>query len=401
MTELMVATGQTDLFPVLPKFDPDVRCDDIGITRWSSRNPRRNDPRGRVSDPCNNHRRQASYGKTRFYYRLGFTRTQLEKFINLPEQRMWEVLAVAFGVNPERFATTGSRTSTAVLNSYATLLNIPLSVLDLHINRGSMVAEAIQFFKQWKKLKQIREPKEMTKIFAEMFHTRWHSQNFMKVMKLSLIGEEIAYYVSADAKLLFGTISKQGKTVDAVDTISGRAAELIEFDRLGSRTNVDTSANVNNLSVKKIEEGKVEVSFHLSKVPKLVYVRVDRTSTWRSYRVLAKYIIKNTNFLKKGTNKFIVDKNGDDLLSKLFRKAVFNNQYNTFMIAINAKDAAWGPVASKRFKIRPDIVEARKLREVLRARRKAEKERRRKERMRNEQEALESNDNDDQINDAN
>lgn len=392
MSELMVATGQTDLFPILPKFDPDVKCADIGLTRWSARNPRRNDPRGRVSDPCNNHRRQASYGRTRFFYRLGFTRTQLEKFINLPEQRMWEVLAVAFGVNPERFATTGSRASTAILNSYATLLNIPLAILDLHIDRGSMVAEAVKFFNQWKKLKQINEPKEMTKIFAEMFHTRWHSQNFMKVMKLSLIGEEIAYYVSADAKLLFGTISKQGKTVDAVDTISSRAAELIEFDRLGSRTNVDTSANVNNLNIKRIGKGKAEVSFHLSQEPKLVYVRVDRTTTWRSYKVLAKYIIKNTGFLKKGTNKFIVDKNGDDLLSKLFKRAVFNNQYNTLMMAINAKDAAWGPVASKRFKIRPDTAEERELRAELRARREAEKEKKKKEkeRLRREREAREA-----------
>jgi len=389
MSELMIATGQTDLFPILPKFDPDVKCSDVGLTRWSARNPRRNDPRGRVSDPCNNHRRQASYGNTRFFYRLGFTRTQLEKFINLPEKRMWEVLAVAFGVNPERFATTGSRASTAVLNSYATLLNIPLAILDLHIDRGSMVAEAVKFFNQWKKLKLIDEPKEMTKIFAEMFHTRWHSQNFMKVMKLSLIGEEIAYYVSADAKLLFGTISKQGKTVDAVDTISSRASELIEFDRLGSRTNVDTSANVNNLSVKRLDDGTAEVSFHLSQEPKLVYVRVDRTTTWRSYKVLAKYILKNTGFLKKGNNKFIVDKDGTDLLSKLFKRAVFNNQYNTLMLAINAKDAAWGPVASKRFRIRPDTAEERSLREQLRERRRAERERKKaeKERKKKEEEA--------------
>ncbi len=390
MTELMVATGQTDLFPVLPKFDPDVKCSDVGLTHWSARNPRRNDPRGRVTDPCNNHRRQASYGKTRFFYRLGFTRAQLEKFINLPEDRMWEILAVAFGVKPERFSSAGARASSALMNTYATLLNIPLNILDLHLDRGSMVWEAKKFHEQWMKLKQINEPKEMTEVFAEMFHTRWHSQNFMKVMKLSLIGEEIAYYVSADARLLFGTISKQGKTVDAVDTISGRAAELIEFDRLGSRTNVDTSANVNNLSVKKIEKGKVEVSFDLSQEPKLVYVRVDRTTTWRSYKVLAKYIIKNTGFLKKGKNKFIVKKDGTDLLSKLFKKAIFNDQYNTLMMAINAKDASWGPVAAKRFRIRPARTDIQRLRDELRARREAEKERQRKEKeQKKEQERLE------------
>ncbi|TNF27724.1 MAG: hypothetical protein EP319_10815 [Deltaproteobacteria bacterium] len=389
MTELMVATGQTDLFPILPKFDPDVKCTDVGLTRWSTRNPRRNDPRGRVVDPCNNHRRQASYGKTRFFYRLGFTRAQLEKFINLPEERMWEVLAVAFGVKPERFSSAGARASSAFLNSYATLLNIPLNFIDLHLDRGSMVWEAKKFHEQWMKLKLINDPKEMTKIFAEMFHTRWHSQNFMKIMKLSLIGEDIAYYVSADARLLFGTISKQGKTVDDVDTISGRAAELIEFDRLGSRTNVDTSANVNNLSIKKLEKGKVEVSFDLSQEPKLVYVRVDRTTTWRSYKVLAKYIIKNTGFLKKGKNTFVVNKDGTDLLSKLFKRAIFNDQYNTLMMAINAKDASWGPVAAKRFRIRPPKEDEASLREELRRLREAERERQRLEHEEEQQERQE------------
>ncbi|MCO4794582.1 MAG: hypothetical protein KC493_12760, partial [Bacteriovoracaceae bacterium] len=374
MTEMMVATGQTDLFPVLPKFDPDVKCSHVGLTRWSSRNPRRNDPRGRVSNPCNNHRRRASYGKTRFFYRLGFTREQVEKFIHTPVDQMWEILAVAFGVAPERFSSVGNRVGSAIANSYASLLNIPLTVLDLHIDRGSRVWEAKTFYNRWMELKRTEDHEDMTKILAKMFHTRWHSVNFLKVLKLALLGEEISYYVSADAKLLFGTISKQGNTVDAVDTISTRASELIEFDRLGSRTNVDTTANINGLAVKKIGKGEVEVSFDLSQDPKLVYVRVDRSASWRSYKVLAKYIIKNTGFLKKGKNKFIVKKNGTDLLSKLFKTAVFNNQYNTLMMSISAKDAAWGPVASRRFRIRPSKEEREELNAELRERRRQQKE---------------------------
>jgi len=354
ITEVVSMTGVKDLMVKFPFHDPEVKCSDYRLNAWA-RNPRRNGPRGRVNNNCYKQRDKAYYGKTKFFYRLNFTRKQLEKFANYDESKMWGVLEAAFGVKPGTWGSKGRRLGRNFLNSYATLLNAPLSLLDLNLKNGSNLIAARKFYMRWKKLKTIDDLETLVKTAAKLFNTNFHSFNFLKVIKLTLEGEEVSYFVNASAERLFGNISRSGKVVENVDTISGRAAQIIDFDRVSSRINHNPQAIIKNLNIKQNPKDldKIIIDFDLPEKPEFVFFRIDRTNNWKAYKSLGKYILinKDGNFVK-GHNKIIIDRKGQDRISKEMSKKIFASKYVTFMLATSMGEKGWGSVFSERIKIK-------------------------------------------------
>lgn len=354
--EVVAMTGIDDILMPFPQHDPEVDCDDYRLVYWS-RSSRRNNPRGRVNNRCYKERDKAYYGRSKFFYRLSFNRKQLEKFARYDEDKMWEILEIAFGVKAGVWASQGSRTARTFLNGYATLLNAPLTLLDVNIASGSRLHAARSFYKRWKQLRTIDDLEKLSKTITKLFNTTYFSYEFLKVIKLTLEGEEVGYYVNATADRLFGNIAKSGKIIEEVDTITGRASRIIDFDRADSRINHNVHAVIQNLEINQTKDkNEIVIEFDLPRVPKYLYFRADRTNNWKAYKRLGKYILINDNgTFVKGHNKIVIKEGGTDRLSKELSKKVFESKYVTFMMAISFGEDGWGSVFSKRIKIKQKL----------------------------------------------
>jgi hypothetical protein len=352
IAEVVTMTGIDDLIIEFPQFDPEIKCENYELVNWA-RTPGRRGARGRANNHCFNRRDKAYFGKSKFYYRLNFTRKQIEKFANYDENKMWEILEIAFGIESGKWSTRTARTGRSFTNSYATLLSLPLSLLDLKLKSPARLKTAKKFFKHWKSLKHLDDLKELSKTISKLFNTDQFSYEFLKVFKLTLEGEEVSYYMTAEAKKLFGTINRTGKVLEEVDTISGRASRLIEFDRIGSRINFNENAVVKNLSVKQTSSREVTIEFVLPEKPKFVFFRADKTANWGSFKNLGRFVLLNENDqFVKGKNKIVIGLDSDDKLSKELAPKVFNSKFVTFMLAISYGESGWGKISSDRIKIK-------------------------------------------------
>jgi hypothetical protein len=352
ISEVVTMTGIKELLKEFPEFDPQISCADYRLVNWSRR-PGRRGARGRVNNTCFKKRDKAFFGKTSFFYKLNFTRSQLMKFANFDESQMWSLLETAYGVKKGMWQSSLARTGETLLNSYEYLFNIPLALFDIRLKPSLRLKSAKIFLKHWKSLKNITDIELLSKTVTKLFNTNSFSYEFLKVIKLTLGNEEVSYYVSAQAKKLFGTITRTGKVIGNVDTITARAANLIEFDRVSSRVNINPNAYVKGLKLKRIAPDQLEVEFILPKRPKYVFFRVDRTASWKFFKNLGKFILLNENeHFVKGKNKIIIKLNGDSRLSKELAEKIFNSSYVTFMLAISFGEDGWGNVSSERIKVK-------------------------------------------------
>ncbi|MBT7609116.1 MAG: hypothetical protein HN576_05135, partial [Bacteriovoracaceae bacterium] len=360
IAEVVTMTGINDLLIKFPQFDPEIKCENYELVNWS-RTRGRKDPRGRVNNHCFKRRDKAYFGKSKFFYRLSFTRKQIERFANYDEKKMWSILEIAFGINEGNWSTRRSRINRSFSNSYSTLLNFPLSLLDLKLKSPMRLKTAKKFLKYWKSLKHFEDLQELSKTISKLFNTDQFSYEFLKVFKLTLEGEQVAYYVTAEAPKLFGTITRNGKVLENVDTISGRASRLIDFDRIGSRINFNDKAVVKNLKVKQATKREVSIEFELPEKPKYVFFRADKTANWSSFKNLGKFVLLNENgeFIK-GKNKIVISLDADDKLSRELAPKVFISKYVTFMLAISYGESGWGNISSSRIKIKREIEKRRK-----------------------------------------
>jgi hypothetical protein len=374
ITEIVTMTGVDDLIIDFPKFDPEIKCENYELVNWA-RKPGRRRARGRANNHCFKRRDKAYFGKSKFFYRLNFTRKQIEKFSNYDEEKMWEILEIAFGINTGKWSSRGSRIGQAFAHSYASLLNLPLTIFDLKMKSGSRLSSARKFFKHWKSLKAIDDLEILSKTISKLFNTDTFSYEFLKVFKLTLEGEEVAYYMSAHAPKLFGTITKTGKVLEEVDTISGRASNLLEFDRVGSRINFNTSAVVKGLKVTQTSSREINIEFVLPKKPKFLFFRADKTSSWSSFKNLGKYVLLNENDqFVVGKNKIVISLDSNDRISKELAPKVFVSKYVTFMLAISFGDSGWGNISSDRIRVKSELI--KKKREVKKQERGKKKEER-------------------------
>jgi hypothetical protein len=340
ITEVVTMTGIDDFLIKFPNFDPNIRCEkyQLQITRKSK---------------CTAKRKRASYGKSQFFYRLIFNRKQIEKFTNYAPEKMWEVIEVAYGIKKDAWASAGRRLGRSFLNGYASILNLPLAIFDLHINTGSKLKSARKFIKNWRSLKSIKDPKELTKKISKLFNTTRYSYQFLKVIKMTLENEDISFFMTAQAKKLFGTISRSGKVSEDLDTVTTRADNLINFDRMGPQANFNPNAYVEGLSVNKKSNNEIEIKFNLPDRPKFVFLRMDKTSSWSAFKNLGKFILNNKNGkYVKGENTITIKLDGKDEISKEVAEKIFASKYVSFLIAITYDESSWGRVSSKRIRIK-------------------------------------------------
>ncbi len=351
--EVTLITGQDDLFPPIPQLDPIINCDQLGLSPWRP-TARRRDLRGPMGLECHQILEESSYGRTSFYYRLGLNRKHIEKFLDIEDHEMWSILELAFGVHQGVWDSTPSRLQYFLQNSYASILNIPLGVLDLHSERGGNLYSARRFFSQWQKLKTIEDPRQLIKGFSELFHSRYYAHRYLRIVRIALHDNEIPYFLSASAPRLFGQISRRGSVFDELDTLTERARRLIDFDQIGPRINTEDSVTMENFKLVQLDADTLELSFKLKQKPKYLHLSVDRTSNWRTFRNLGKLTVLNRGHLTQGENTIHIHRHPsrDDHISKILAPGLFSKEWITISGAISKDGKTWGATSSQRKRVR-------------------------------------------------
>jgi hypothetical protein len=340
ITEVVTMTGIDDFLIKFPNYDPSIQCDKFEVAIPES-------------DDCHRQIKKSMYGKSEFYYRLNFTRKQVEKFAYYDDDKMWDVLEAAYGVKKNRWSSASSRLRRTFLNTWANFLNLPLQLFDINISAGSKLPSARRFLKHWRSLKKIKDSEKLSKKIAKLFNTKKYSYQFLKAIKMTLQDEKISYFMTAKAKKLFGSISRSGEVVEDLDTISTRVANLIDFDRNGSQVNFNPNAVVEGFSAIQNSDKQITVKFSLKEVPRFLFFRIDRTSSWRGFKHLGKFILNNSDGrYVKGENTIVINVDSNDEISKEVAKKIFDSKAVTFLMAVTYDDAAWGRVSSQRLRIR-------------------------------------------------
>lgn len=333
MEEMETLAGQAQFFPRPPKYEP---CD-------------------KAKEDCQT-KKLARYKGTSFYFRLGLTRGQVEKFINTPKEKMWAILERAFGVEEGKWATFWRRAWYGTSRSPLLATNLPLGILDLHIKSGSKLVRAKSFRKDWIELQNLFNNKEkeseLVSQLTSLFTSHYFSYELARVLRVVLEDEPVSYYLAGNASRLFGHLSRSGTELDQLDARYEAIDDEINFDSISGRNLVDQNYQVKELKVERVDEDTFNITFELPDVPDYLFVTMARSSNWKPYKELAKFIVANQfGELKKGANTITVKRDSDtgvagELASKLFE---LEDDWVTISLALG-KDSKWGALSDYRFR---------------------------------------------------
>lgn len=335
-------TGLVGLFPRAPVMNP--RGEECGRIIPS----RLRDLRGRRNN-CSK-KSLSRLGETSFYYRVAFEREQMEYFFDQEPTQMWSLLEEAFDVKEGQWSSPLRRVWFSMRNSYATVLNIPLLFVDQHIDEGNKLIMAKLFMNRWEEAKNVQhDPKQLVAKMNKLFSTTNFSVELVNILRLVMKEQKMSVLIQARAPKIFGQISEQRFDFDPLDHLIRRANDVIDFDRIGARTAVDTEARVQDFDVKYVDEERVAIRFFLEKMPEYLYFNLDHTPGWGRYKSLMKTIVANNGRFKVGANEIIVHKDDQGPLNKEFAKHFFNpkNQV-TMKMAISLDGTRWGSVSSEK-----------------------------------------------------
>lgn len=341
--EIEIITGRKDIFPPLPKHEPKIDCHKARLSTSLDFSREYCDDLEKAQS--------SNYGPTSFFYQVNLTRKQLEKIKNTNVEKMWRVLELAFGVKKGSWKNPTSRFFSGILNSYATLINIPLAIFQINLQAGGRLIIAKRFFRAWKKLKKIIEPQEMVKAFGKLFKTVHYSPQLVKTLGLLRGPDESRYFVIAKASRLWGQFSVGGENLGEVQPIDVEARRRIEFDRIAPRTNVDQRAKITNFSLEKIDADKVRLRFNLASEPELVYLRIDKSPAWGKFKNILRLILGKAAGLKKGQNELVISRYDELGFKRKLARALFNGSTSTLMLAYSIDGERFGAVNAKRFKL--------------------------------------------------
>lgn len=332
-SEVEMATGQEKLFKRPPLYLPNSNCEEFVNCRFK-----------KIRD----------FKKTTFFYRIGYNRKQLEKFANFPANRMWPLIEKAFNVKKGSWATPAKRVYYRLRNSYLSAINLPLALLDLNIKNGGKLVTARGFFKSWRGLKEIKDAKLLSRAMGKMFSTVNFNKEIIRLIREALKGEKIHYYITAEAEELFGQLTKTGHYFPEIDIISADANRRIDFDSFGPRPSIDNKAVIEEFDFKFINKKQASITFRINEDPTHLYIRLDRTQRWRKHKNILKTVLEATKFkIKKGLNKFIINKDAVEGLEGLLSRKIFNvlNKYISLTLAYSRSENTWGTTSTQRERV--------------------------------------------------
>ena len=340
-----VALAKPGLFPRPPKYLPRLECYQL-----EEHVPGANEKE--CQQEGDNKKLIARYGKTSFFYQVDLTLDHLKNIQRSSKKEFWQAMEVAFKVKPGRWAKPWKRTLSLVANSYATLLNVPLALFDVNLKPGGRLIVAWRFYRGWKKLRKLKDPRKIVSAFGDLYKTMHYSPELVMATRLLAGQAEAKYYFTAKADQVFGQRSEGGASLGDIFPIGDEARRRIDFDRVGPRINSDRDAQISSLRFEKIDEDTAEVRFNLKEVPEYLYFRVDQSPNFGGYKNLTRIIVKNNGEFKKGMNTLTIKRDRQTGYLGKLRKAFYNGKYSNFLMAYSIEEDRFGPVSSVRFRLR-------------------------------------------------
>lgn len=297
--------------------------------------------------------KRVNYRDSSFYYRLGFKKKQVQKFIDYPEEKMWGILEKAFDVKTGRWSTHNKRVRYGFRNIFQTFLNAPAFLLSGEtIKSGSNLFSAKIFHSKWKKLKNNKGPKELTKAFSKLFRTTFYGYEFVRIIKEVLRGEKYLLSLTAVNEDTFGNINIVDDNFRETDLLEDRVRDIIEYDRDQRRDNVDELAVIDDFRLGRRGRDEVVLGFKLRKVPKFLFVKVFRTTPLKSKKNYVKQVFNNKNGLfQKGENTFVIKRGETEGFKGRIAEFLFDEKDRVNLsLSISNSGTEWGYLADKRLK---------------------------------------------------
>lgn len=346
--EVEAAIQKPGTFPRPPIYLPEIECD---LLSEAYKNRFHENECRHQGDTI---RKKAEYGRTSFYYQIDLDLNHLIKIQQASEKEYWSAMEQAFDQEEGSWSKTYRRLLSLSFNSYATLLNIPLALFNVNLSKGGRLIIAYRFYRKWKKLKDIEDPRELVKAFGQLYDTIHYGPELVMATRI-LAGDALANFsMTAKAPDVWGQINGSHGSLGNVFPIGDEADRRSNYDQIGPRVNVDPKAKINTLTLEEVDENTVKLSFDLAEKPRFLYLRVDRTSAWSSYSSLLKIVINNQGEIKKGLNEVYIRRDDREGLAGKLRKAIFNGKKSHLMMAYSLNNQDFGAVSSFAFRFEED-----------------------------------------------
>ncbi|MFZ4714085.1 MAG: hypothetical protein ACOYL6_10250 [Bacteriovoracaceae bacterium] len=371
------------IFPRLPVFPPSIKEGEC--IKWD--NFKKKNCLQRRLLPA---KVPAYYGRSSFYFRLGFSRPMLEKFLTISNSQIWDILEKAFGAKDGAWESPKSRILYHTAYVYNSVLNAPLYLTNYHLRKGTDLFVAETFQRRFEKVKHIKNPEKRLRQLARLFSNPLYGYELVKVLRLGLQESSVPYTIQGTNKLFKDVIRQEAWGVTIVDHVSATNRRDMDFENNQTTVTLDEKAIVNDLKVTNItpvvvesedlmekdkkkkstkksesvvfdeDENnenevdqtpiKIKVDLDLALKPRFVYVKIVSDARWTISKKESETIFSGQE-LVAGAQTLVYSNEaktgiGHDLLAKLKPGKPY-----LIMVSISQDGRYWGPVKSYAFRL--------------------------------------------------
>ncbi len=249
---------------------------------------------------------RGNFGATSFSYNLKINLTQIEKFINYPQEKMWEALTEAFDAKDLGWDNPDTRKKQLAKSIAIYATTMPVSIIGQKFPPKDAILIASIKQSRWEKLKEdyLKGPKEFVKALGNFFNIGDYGPEMIKLLRVVLSGEKIPFKLNSLNPLL----SNANVNLDQIGEITHPLHELefYSFDRYDQ--NFD-KVNIPRWSAEVLSDQYIRFIVEFDKEPKSIFFNMERSrfnlsltkTFWGSVTILNK-----NRIFKKGLNTIMI-----------------------------------------------------------------------------------------------
>jgi len=303
--------------------------------------------------------RARKYGRARIYYRLKIAQTQLEMFMNTPDQEKWGMLEKVFHVNEGSWSNMPLRSINSLFSGILVILSSPLELIGNPFHKQNKIFHARRVIQTWNATSNLTDIRDKVSGLGDLFYSTYYSRELIHLLRLALDGEPIEYTLSAYSPV-FGDIWHEGETKLSFENLATKFQKEIDFDRIGPRTPTsEGGTRILKASAEALDSQTLKVKLRLEKKPSAIFFEVlerDHFSLIPTKSRLGHFILLNDGSFHSGDNTIILDnsiKEWADIADKLRP----GKEYR-IRIAINVAGLNWGPAHRSHFTAKEGVLKA-------------------------------------------
>jgi len=303
--------------------------------------------------------RARKYGRARIYYRLKIAQTQLEMFMNTPDEKKWGMLEKVFHVLEGSWSNMPLRSINTLFSGILVILSSPLELIGNPLHEKNKIFHAKRVINAWNKSSGLVDLRDKVNALGDLFYSTYYSRELIHLLRLALDGEPVEYTVSGYSPV-FGDIWHEGETKLSFENLATKFQKEIDFDRIGPRTPTsEGGTRILKASAEALDSKILKVKLRLEKKPSAIFFEVqekDHFSLIPSRSRLGHFILLNDGSFHSGDNTIILDdtiKEWADIANKLKPGKDYR-----IRIAINIAGLNWGPAYTSHFTAKEGVLEA-------------------------------------------